>query len=475
MRVIRLYRILSVALAIILAVTSFPLQAAANDKTVSERAEEAINQALERIEKDYTNLTPWSVMSFIKADAAFDSEKAKEVLLSQVAELTSDNTSEHYAVYALALTALGVDSTAVKLDERRVNLFRELIKRYDSEPRSPVSLAYSLLAFDSFGYAFPYDGISYRDYIIPLLEMQVTGGGYALTGNEYDTGATAVVLCALSPYYQDKRYVNNKEVTKIVENCVKILSAKQTESGGFTTRGKENSGAAAMVAIALTTLGIDPETDPRFVKEQGIISNILNYQTKDGGFANAIGGESSTVSTEQAIMALSSYAAYKSGGSGYFVADGFVDMQDASPFAIDIIKKAKRAAIIKGSNGRFNPNYYVTNTDIAIMLLRANGITEDAGLWELCIHETFYHIVETSYADTSSKEYATMSEIIKKNLGQGTIESFQPFDSFAKNFPPEFVASFKDKYPFDYSKQLTREMAAAAIAEYYLQSAGESE
>ena len=71
---------------------------------------------------------------------------------------------------------------------------------------------------------------------------------------------------APAPYYHKSGYEN---VTTAIDQALDVLSAMQNDTGGFSTTGGqgpvETGESWAQVLTALCALGIDPETDPRFI------------------------------------------------------------------------------------------------------------------------------------------------------------------------------------------------------------------
>ena len=87
----------------------------------------------------------------------------------------------------------------------------------------------------------------------------------------------------------------------------------QDADGGFSTSyGDGNmvatSESISQVVTALSALGIDPDTDARFVKDGGsAIDALLRYFVTGGGFKHIQSGEIDGMATEQAYYALTAY------------------------------------------------------------------------------------------------------------------------------------------------------------------------
>lgn len=147
-----------------------------------------------------------------------------------------------------------------------------------------------------------------------ILSWQKDDGGWAVMGAYGDADVTAMTLQALAPH------TGRSDVAYAVDRALDRLSEMQLESGGFKTMGAENSESAAQVVIALSDLGIDAQTDGRFVKSGGSVMNALtSYRCSDGSFAHT---DSSNVNaTLEAFCAFTAYKRYCYGQSPLYVLD----------------------------------------------------------------------------------------------------------------------------------------------------------
>ena len=147
-----------------------------------------------------------------------------------------------------------------------------------------------------------------------ILSWQKDDGGWAVMGAYSDADVTAMTLQALAPH------TGRSDVAYAVDRALDRLSDMQLESGGFKTMGAENSESAAQVVIALSSLGIDAQTDGRFVKSGGSVMNALtSYRCSDGSFAHT---DSSNVNaTLEAFCAFTAYKRYCYGQSPFYVLD----------------------------------------------------------------------------------------------------------------------------------------------------------
>ena len=116
-----------------------------------------------------------------------------------------------------------------------------------------------------------------------ILSAQCPDGGWTLLGEASDVDMTAMALTSLSPYLE------NRDVQAAVERALTCLSRVQQDNGGFMSWGTVNSESCAQVIVALTSLGIDPAADSRFIKNGASPLDGLCAFACVGGGSNAIG------------------------------------------------------------------------------------------------------------------------------------------------------------------------------------------
>jgi len=151
--------------------------------------------------------------------------------------------------------------------------------------------------------------------ILELLELEIDGGGWALTGQNADIDVTAMVISALAPYYDEYASVKEK-----VDKALDVLSKKQLENGDFLSYGVANPESSAQVIIALSTLGIDFATDERFIKNGNTLFDVIKkYQLENGAFCHQIGKGANENATSQVFLALCAYQSFKNGQDPIFI------------------------------------------------------------------------------------------------------------------------------------------------------------
>lgn len=182
---------------------------------------------------------------------------------------------------------------------------------------------WGLIALDSKRYAIPQDSYYTReDILTEILRQQLADGGFALSGDVSDPDITAMAIQALAPYYNDsKSYTyeqkkSKKSVTRtvreVVDEGLQWLSSVQLSDGDFSSWGTQNLESTCQVTVALCSLGIDPQTDPRFIKNGNtLLDGMRKYQMADGGFVHsftydpdnptALPDRSNSMASEQAL------------------------------------------------------------------------------------------------------------------------------------------------------------------------------
>ena len=216
----------------------------------------------------------------------------------------SDKKSTEYARTILALTAIGKDPT----DVGGYDLLARLADMDDVTYQGINGAIFALLALDSGKYDVPAAAEggtqTTRDGLVAyILAQQLSDGGWALSGTSADPDVTAMALQALAPYR-----TGDETVDAAVDKGVQLLSDMQLSDGGYSSWGTLNSESCAQVLIALATLGIDPVSDSRFVKNGLTVLDALLAYAVSGGFRHTVDGEADAIATEQALCALTAYA-----------------------------------------------------------------------------------------------------------------------------------------------------------------------
>lgn len=224
----------------------------------------------------------------------------------------------------LALTALGVDCT----DVAGYNILEPLYDETFVTKQGINGVVFGLLAIDAANApdSLEEDGTNIREFLVQeILTAELSTGGWTFIGAA-DPDMTGMAIQALAPYYN-----TNTDVKEAVDRGLDVLSNMQRDDGGFASWGSLNSESAAQVVTALSALGIDADTDPRFVKNGiSVLDNLISFKDEaTGGFRHIKKDQNGNVcgenamATQQGTYALVAYYRYKHGMPALY------DMSDA--------------------------------------------------------------------------------------------------------------------------------------------------
>ena len=165
---------------------------------------------------------------------------------------------------------------------------------------------YALIALDTAGYELSdetRDGTLREQIIEYILGKEISGGGFALSGSNADPDVTAMAIMALA------KYSDNEDVAAVLDRAVEKLSAIQNNDGTYSSWGSVASESSAQVICALSALGINPDTDTRFIKNgQSVVDGMLTFYLEDSHtFAHAVGGTSNSMATIQCGYSMVAY------------------------------------------------------------------------------------------------------------------------------------------------------------------------
>lgn len=272
--------------------------------------------------------------------------------------ISGDRTNTDYSKTILALTAIGKDPTNVG----GYNLLSKLSDFTQIKRGGMMAYVWALIALDSNNYEIPLTttGIqTTRELLIQtILDREVVTsagvrGGFSLYSDSADaapdTDVTAMTLQALA------KYKDREDVKPVIDRAVNTLAGLQNSNGSYGTFGApETSESTSQVILALTSLGIDPATDSRFIKgDQWVLADLMTYYVDGGGFMHIKpggtgngGGEPGSLNgmaSYQAMQAMISYNRMKSGKPWIFgITDGFKPVINQGKSLDDIQKEYEK-------------------------------------------------------------------------------------------------------------------------------------
>lgn len=263
----------------------------------------------------------WMVIGLARSGLEIpDADRYYEGVVAYVREHIDENQRLHKAKSTdnsrliLALTAMGKDVTNVGGHNLLLGLNdMDFVKKQGNN--GPI---WALLALDCGNYPVPEGNVTRQGLLQEILAVQTPDGGWAISGTEADSDMTGMALQALAPYCREV-----PEVAAAVEKAVERLSRMQDADGGYSTFGNggkvATSESISQVVVALTALGIDPNTDSRFVKNgSSALDALLRYYIPEGGFRHVADGDLDGMATEQAYYALTAYNRFLEGKTGLY-------------------------------------------------------------------------------------------------------------------------------------------------------------
>lgn len=257
----------------------------------------------------------WTVLSLARGNYPYSKQYMNDYYKRVVKEVQDKKGVLHkrkyteYSRVVLGLTAIGQDVTNIGGYN-----FLEKLADFDKVTWQGINGSiFALIALDSHAYEIPQvedvKTLTTRDLLVAdILKQELPGGGFNLMGNKVDVDITAMVLQSLAPYKE------KPQVKDAIQRALTVLSSMQTPQGDFENAfGGSDGGSAAtsestsQVIVALCALGIDPHTDPRFVKEQSAVDGLIGYYVDGGGFKHLKEGSVDAMATDQAAYALVAY------------------------------------------------------------------------------------------------------------------------------------------------------------------------
>ena len=227
-------------------------------------------------------------------------EKAAEINLSGALD-KSKSTDNSRLIMALA--AIGKDATSVGN--------WDLVEAYSANGINWIrkqgmnGTIWTLIALDCGGYETS-DPTIRQQCVDAIVSAQHNDGGWSLVTAKTqpsNVDITGMTLTALYPYR------NQPAVAEACEKAFTWLSESQLDNGGFPYGKGETSESCVWAIVACTTWGINPDTDPRFIKNgYSAIDNLLTYYLEDEAkFEHGRGAGANAMATDQATYGLIAY------------------------------------------------------------------------------------------------------------------------------------------------------------------------
>ena len=213
------------------------------------------------------------------------------------------NKSTDNSRLIMALAAIGKDATSVGnwnlVEAYSANGFNWIAKQ------GMNGTIWTLIALDCGGYETS-DPTIRQQCVDAIVNAQHNDGGWSLVtakAQPSNVDITGMTLTALYPYR------DQPAVAVACETAINWLSESQLDNGGFPYGQGETSESCVWAIVACTTWGINPDTDPRFIKNgNSPIDNLLTYYLEDQAmFEHGRGAGANAMATDQATYGLVAY------------------------------------------------------------------------------------------------------------------------------------------------------------------------
>ncbi len=241
----------------------------------------------------------------------------------------------------VALSAIGKDATSVGdwdlVEAYSANGFSWIKKQGINGP------IWALIALDSHNYETT-DATIRQQCVDAIVAAQHDDGGWSLMANKTyasDPDITGMALTALYPY---------RDQAAVAEACaeaIDCLSGLQHDNGTFASGGAECSESCAWVIIGCTAWGINPDTDPRFIKNgSSVVDGLLaHYVEEEAMFQHIIGAGTNAMGTDQGCYGLVAYDRFVKGKAALY---------DYSDVTFDTAPEADEMTAILGLPEKIN-------------------------------------------------------------------------------------------------------------------------
>lgn len=307
----------------------------------TQNIQSTLNTVLKRMSETVTEpqygtiAGEWSVLclarsGFYDKDSTYFSDYYNRIV-DTVNEITEDNGALH-KVKSTENSRLILALSAIGRDAQKVGNYN-LLEPYNDfnwvKKQGLNGTVFALIALDTNNYQTA-DASIRQQCIDFILEKELEGGGWALSGNKPDADMTAMALQSLAGHR------DNTNVNSAVERGISALSEMQNENGGYSSWGTVNSESIAQVITACTALGIDPDTDKRFMKNDSAVDALLSfYDNSSEMFSHTLGDGGNAMATDQCSYALIAYLRYLNGENAlYDMTDSFDNGQQNTASAV---------------------------------------------------------------------------------------------------------------------------------------------
>lgn len=204
----------------------------------------------------------------------------------------------------LTVLALGGDPTHFgnKTDGTPIDLIADGTYDFPGDSIGAQGLngwIYALIALDAAHIDPPADArFSREDMIAQILDAQEADGGFGFISGTSDVDITAMALQALAPY--------RDMCADAIEAALGYLGDSMDGQCFYTAYSEASAESTAQVVMALCALGIDPQSDSRFLRgDHSLLTALDSFRLSDGTYAHSHGEEEGNyLASAQVLLAL---------------------------------------------------------------------------------------------------------------------------------------------------------------------------
>ena len=184
-----------------------------------------------------------------------------------------------------------------------------------------------------------------QDTVRRILSLRLKDGGWAITGEFGDVDVTSMVVQALAPYCRSAAGASDTEAAAAVGDAIALLSSRQNADGGFTSYGAANCESCVQVLVALSSVGIDADSDERFIKNgNSVFDAIASYRMPDGSFRHIQSGETNRTATQQVFYGCVAYLRFREGRPSLYELDAVREGRGLAPTGAPVATLSPSAA-----------------------------------------------------------------------------------------------------------------------------------
>lgn len=265
----------------------------------------------------------WYALALARLGFADDYTAYRGRLEAKIEETLSNGAEKALATdlqrMALTLLAVGGDPSAVKVKGEPVDLVAlSTYRRGETAPLGKQGVngyLWALILLSATQREIPAGSAETLDTMLTaVLENQLENGSFTLNGPDYETDLTAMAVIALAPY-KDRTVTLASGAVKIadrIELAIGYLATTQQADGRCGAWDKYTAETTAQVIIALCSAGIDPNTDPRFIKSGNTLwDGLMLFRTDKGGFAHSLNAMADSMASAQTLLAIAAKVRYE--------------------------------------------------------------------------------------------------------------------------------------------------------------------